>query len=178
VSEPTTDVSAQRVFEAELHLTGPDYREALWHFSIMSAFRGFAVTVVVSSIALTVLGVESTDTEYLVPWMWLPFLALGIITWFVPDLFAWRLSRTSPFREGATVRLDAEQITYTGQQTSLSYKWPLVRKAIETHSAFHLVAGTGLSAAICILPKRMFPVEDHVAMSGLILSKVGRLRQR
>jgi hypothetical protein len=178
VTEPAADVSAQRVFEAELHLTTSDFREGLLRLPIMWAFSGLAMVVVAASLVLTYLGTESTATEYLVPVGWLPLIVLSFVLGSVPDLFAWRMARTSPFREGATVRLDAEQIAYTGQETSLSYGWPLVRRAVETRSRFHLVVGQGLSTAVCILPKRMYPLEDHPAIRDLITTKVGRIRPR
>lgn len=178
MSEPGIDVSAQRVFEGDLHLTASDYREGLLRLPIMRAFHALAAVIVVAVVVLTFLGTEETATEYLVPTGWLPALALSLVLGWMPDLFAWRMSRTSPFREGATARLDAERITYTGQEASLSYGWPLVRRAVETRSRFHLVVGQGLSAAVCILPKRMFPLEDHVAIRDLVTSRVGRLRQR
>lgn len=176
-TETSVETSAQRVFEAELHLTRSDYREGLLRMPVMWAFHGLAAIVVLAAIVLTFVGTESTETEYLIPMVWLPLIVLSFVLGSVPDLFAWNMERTSPFRDGATVRLDAEQIAYTGRQTSLSYRWPLVRKATETRVAFHLVAGTGLSTAVCILPKRIFPLEDHAAIRDLITSKAGKLRQ-
>jgi hypothetical protein len=107
-----------------------------------------------------------------------PVSGLSIVIGWIPDLFDWHMARTSPFRQGATVRIDDERITCTGQETSVSYGWPLVRKAVETRSRFHLVAGRGLSTAVCVLPKQSFPLEDHEAIRELIRDEVGSLRQR
>jgi hypothetical protein len=178
VSEPTADTSAPRVFKAVLHLTRSDYREGLQQLPLMWGFRWLAVLTAVAAVAATVLGIETTDTQYVVPLYGLPLLVLAVPAWFVPDLLAWQAWRTSPFGNDAMVRLDTEQIAYAGQQASLSYTWPLISKAVETHSAFHLVASKGMSTAICILPKRAFLLEDHMAIRELITSKVGGLRRR
>lgn len=178
MTEPTADAALQRAFEAELHLTTSDYRAGLGRLFTVKVILWANAIIVVAATVLTIAYTESTETEYLVPTVWLPIMVLCFAIGFVPDLLAWRLYRTSPFRGGATVRLDAEGIAYSGRQTSLSYGWPLVRKAIETRLAFHLVAGVGVSAAICILPKQMFPLEDHTAVRELITAKVGKLRRR
>lgn len=178
MTEPPAQSSAHGVFEADLHLTTADYREGLLRVPLMRAFYWLALVVVAAAVVLTYVGIESTETEYLVPVGWLPLVVLSFVIGWVPDLFAWRLARTSPFRDGVTVRLDAEQITYSGQWTSLSYQWPLVRRAVETRSRFHLVVGLGLSTAVCTLPKSAFPLEDHAAVRELITTKVGRLRTR
>jgi hypothetical protein len=174
VTEPAADVSAQRSFEAELHLTTSDYREGLRQLPVMGVFRWAAGMVVASAIVLTVIGTETTDTEFLIPTGWLFFLVLGIMIWFVPDLFVWRTWRAAP-KDGYRLRLDAENIAYTRTEASASYTWPLVRKAIETTSAFHLVIRVGMATAVCTFPKRAFPLEDHAAIRDLVTSKVGKL---
>lgn len=178
MTEPAAGVSSRRVFEADLHLTTADYREGLLRLPLLRAFHGLAAVTLLAALTLTYLGSESTADEYLVATGWLPLIGLSIVTGWIPDLFAWRMARTSPFRHGATVRIDDERIAYTGQETSVSYGWPLVRSAVETRSRFHLVAAQGLSTAVCILPKQMFPLEDHEAIRELIREKVGSLRQR
>jgi hypothetical protein len=150
VTEPAADVSAQRSFEAELHLTTSDYREGLRQLPVMGVFRWAAGMVVASAIVL------------------------GIMIWFVPDLFVWRTWRAAP-KDGYRLRLDAENIAYTRTEASASYTWPLVRKAIETTSAFHLVIRVGMATAVCTFPKRAFPLEDQAAIRDLVTSKVGKL---
>jgi hypothetical protein len=89
---------------------------------------------------LTYLGSESGADEYLLATGWLPLIGLSLVLGWIPDLLAWRMARTSPFRHG--------------------------------------VAGRGLSTAVCVLPKQLFPLEDHVAIRELIRDKVGSLRPR
>jgi hypothetical protein len=178
VTEPAAPVSSRRVFEADLHLTTADYRESLLRLPLLRAFHGLAAVILLAGLALTYLDSGSTADEYLVATGWLPLVGLSIVIGWIPDLFAWHMARTSPFRQGATVRIDDERITCTGQETSVSYGWPLVRKAVETRSRFHLVAGRGLSTAVCVLPKQLFPLEDHEAIRELIRDEVGSLRQR
>jgi hypothetical protein len=178
VTEPTAAVSARPVFEADLHLTTADYREGLLRLPLLWAFHGLAALVLLAGLTLTYLGSESGADEYRLATGWLPLVGLSIVLGWIPDLVAWRMARTSPFRHGATVRIDDERITCTGQETSVSYGWPLVRRAVETRSRFHLVAGQGLSTAVCVLPKQLFPLEDHEAIRELIRDKVGSLRPR
>ncbi|WP_369370010.1 hypothetical protein AB1046_14480 [Promicromonospora sp. Populi] len=175
--EPTADVSVQRVFEAELHLTTSDYRAGLERLPTLNAIRLAIVIVGLAATVLVLIELESTETRSEIPMWWLAVIVPCFAMGFYPDLLAWLMYRTSPFREGAMVRLDAEGIVYTGRQATLSYGWPLVGKAFETRSAFRLVAGVGVSAAICVLPKQMFPHEDHAAIRDLITTKVGRLRR-
>jgi hypothetical protein len=178
VTEPAADVSSRRVFEADLHLTTADYREGLLRMPLLWAFHGLAALVLLAALTLTYLSSESGADGYLLATGWLPLIGLSIVLGWIPDLFAWRMARTSPFRDGATVRIDDERITCTGQETSVSYGWPLVRRAVETRSRFHLVAGRGLSTAVCVLPKHLFPLEDHEAIRELIRDEVGSLRPR
>ncbi|MEU4387057.1 hypothetical protein [Promicromonospora sp. NPDC023805] len=178
MTEPAADVSSRRVFEAEPHLTTADYREGLLRLPLLWAFHGLAALVLLAALTLTYLGSESGDDEYRLATGWLPLIGLSIVIGWIPDLLAWRMARTSPLRHGATVRLDAERIACTSQETSVSYGWLLVRRAVETRSRFHLVVGQGLSTAVCILPKQMFPLEDHEAIRELIRDKVGSLRPR
>lgn len=178
VTEPAAGVSSRRVFEADLHLTTADYREGLLRLPLLWAFHGLAAVILLAALTLTYLGSESTADEHLVATGWLPLVGLSIVIGWIPDLFAWRMARTSPLRHGATVRIDDERIACTSQEASVSYGWPLVRRAVETRSRFHLVVGQGLSTAVCILPKQMFPLEDHVAIRELIRDKVGSLRPR
>lgn len=178
MTQPAAEVSSRHVFEAELHLTTADYREGLLRLPLLWAFHGLAVVILLAALTLTYLGTESTADEYLLPTGWLPLVGLSLVIGWIPDLLAWRMARTSPFRHGATVRLDAEGIACTGRETSLSYGWPLVRRAVETRTRFHLVVGQGLSTAVCILPKQMYPLEDHVAIRELVRDKVGSVRPR
>lgn len=178
MTEPAAGVSSRRVFEADLHLATADYREGLLRLPLLRAFHGLAAVILLTALTLTYLGSESGADEYRIATGWLPLIGLSIVIGWIPDLFAWRMARTSPFRHGATVRIDDERIACTGQETSVSYGWPLVRSAVETRSRFHLVAAQGLSTAVCILPKQMFPLEDHEAIRELIREKVGSLRQR
>lgn len=178
MTESAADVSSRRVFEADLYLTTADFREGLLRLPLLWAFHGLAAVILLAALTLTYLGSESGADEYLLATGWLPLIGLSLVLGWIPDLIAWRMARTSPFRHGATVRLDDERITCTGQETSVSYSWPLVRRAVETRSRFHLVAGRGLSTAVCVLPKQLFPLEDHVAIRELIRNKVGSLRPR
>ncbi|WP_454860300.1 hypothetical protein [Promicromonospora soli] len=95
MTEPTAGTSAQRVFEAVLHLTRSNYREGLRLLPAIGAFRWMAVLLAVVAVAPTVLGIEATDTEYLVSVGGLPLLVLAVPAWFIPDLLAWHMSRTS-----------------------------------------------------------------------------------
>jgi hypothetical protein len=178
VTEPAADVSSRRVFEADLHLTAADYREGLLRLPLLWAFHGLAAVILLAALTLTYLDSGSTPDEYLVATGWLPLIGLSLVIGWIPDLFAWHMARTSPLRHGATVRIDDERVACTGQETSVSYGWPLVRRAVETRSRFHLVAGRGLSTAVCVVPKQLFPLEDHEAIRELIREKVGSLRPR
>ncbi len=182
VSEPTAqtsaEIAAQRTFEAELHLTTSDYREGLRQAASMQAFHWLAGVLAVTAVVLTVVGTEVTETEYTITLIGLPILGLGLLAWLIPELLTWYSWYASPARQGARLRLDAESISYVMEHVSTSYRWPLVRKAVETHSAFHLVIRLGATTAVCVLPKRAFLLEDHAAIRELITSKVGRLRQR
>jgi hypothetical protein len=177
VSEPVADVSAQRVFEADLHLTMSNCREGLGLLPAIKAIRWLSVFVVVAFTVLTIVHVESTETDYLVSTVWLPIIVLSFLLGFVPDLLAWHNWRSAP-SDGYRLRLDAEHIAYTGTEASTTYTWPLVRKAVETRSAFHLVIRLGGTTAVCIFPKSAFPLEDHAAIGDLIASKVDTFRRR
>ncbi|MFC8801579.1 YcxB family protein [Streptomyces griseoincarnatus] len=177
MSEPTADVSAQRVFEAELHLTMSNYREGLGLLPTTKAIRWLSVIIVIASTVLTIIHVESTGTEYVATTIWLPIIVLSFLLGFVPDLLAWHHWRTA-LSDGYRLRLDTEHIAYTGTEASTSYTWPLVRKAVETGSAFHLVIRLGGTTAVCIFPKSAFPLEDHAAIRELITTKVGKLHRR
>ena len=177
MTEPTADVSAQPVFEAELHLTMSNYREGLGVLPTTKAIRWLCVIAVVACTVLTVIDVESTETEYLVTRVWLPIIVLCFLLGFVPDLLAWHNWRNAP-PEGYRIRLDAEHIVYTGTEASTTYTWSLVRKAVETRSAFHLVIRLGGTTAVCIFPKNAFPLENHAAIRDLIASKVDTFRPR
>ncbi|MEV0950618.1 YcxB family protein [Promicromonospora sp. NPDC050249] len=177
MTEPAAHVSSRGVFEADLHLTTADYREGLLRLPLLWAFYGLAAVILLAALTLTYLDSGSTADEYLVATAWLPLIGLSLVIGWIPDLFAWRMARTSPLRHGATIRIDDEQIACTSQEAWVSYGWPLVRRAVETRSRFHLVVGKGMSTAVCILPKQLFPLEDHEAIRELIRDKVGSLRQ-
>lgn len=177
MTEPAADVSSQRVFEADLHVTMSNCREGLGLLPMIKAIRWLCVIAVVTFTMLTIVDVESTETEYLVTTVWLPIIVLSFLLGFVPDLLAWHNWRTAP-SDGYRLRLDAEHIAYTGTEASTTYTWPLVRKAVETGSAFHLVIRLGGTTAVCIFPKSAFPLEDHAAIRDLIASKVDKFRRR
>lgn len=174
---PAADVSTRPVFEADLYLTVSNCREGLGLLPMIKAIRWLSAIVVVAFTALTLVHVESTETEYLVATGWLPIIVLSFLLGLFPDLLAWHNWRSAP-ADGYRLRLDTEHIVYTGTEASTTYTWALVRKAVETGSAYYLVIRLGGTTAVCIFPKNAFPLENHAPIRDLIASKVDAFRRR